>query len=260
MKICVLIKQVPNEDAIIKISPDGNEIIKDNLTYCTNEPDTYALEEALLIKEANDDCEVVVCTLGQEASSQILKEALAKGADRAILIDNNGIENLDPLGISKIISNVLKKESFDLILSGLQSDDSGHAQTGLLISELLDMTHASLVVGTEILSSSKIKVKKELESGWFQWAEMDMPSSLSIQSGLNKPRYASLKGIMGAKKKQIDRYDSNELGIEISNSNIKSKQIYIPQKSKETKYIEGDNDSIVEELIKILKDDIKAIN
>ena len=261
MKICVLIKQVPNEDAIIKISPDGSGIIKDNLTYCTNEPDTYALEEALLIKESADDCEVVVCTMGKETASQILKEALAKGADRAILIDNKNLdEDLDPLEISKIISKVLDKEKFDLVLSGLQSDDSGHAQTGLLIAELLNMTHASLVVGTEILPNGKMKVKKELESGWFQWAEMILPSSLSIQSGLNKPRYASLKGIMGAKKKQIDKYDPNELEIQISDSKLETQKIYIPQKSKETKYIEGDNDTIVEELIKILKDDIKAIN
>ena len=260
MKICVLIKQVPNEDAIIKIAPNGDGIIKDNLTYCTNEPDTYALEEALLIKESVGDCEVVACTMGKDSSSQILKEALAKGADRAILINNDNLEDLDPLGISKVISNVLQKERFDLILSGLQSDDSGHSQTGLLIAELLDMTHASLVVGTEILSNEKIKVKKELESGWFQWTEMDMPSSISIQSGLNKPRYASLKGIMGAKKKQLDKYNPDELEINIPKSHIEIKQIYVPQKSKETKYIDGDTDSIVEELIKILKDDIKAIN
>jgi len=260
MKICVLIKQVPNEDAIIKISPNGDGIIKDNLTYCTNEPDTYALEEALLIKESIEDCEVVACTMGKDSSSQILKEALAKGADRAILINNDNLEDIDPLGISKVISNVLQKESFDLILSGLQSDDSGHSQTGLLIAELLNMTHASLVVGTEILSNEKIKVKKELESGWFQWAEMDMPSSISIQSGLNKPRYASLKGIMGAKKKQLDKYSPSELEINIPKSHIETKQIYIPQKSKQTKYIDGDTDSIVQELIKILKDDIKAIN
>ena len=103
MKVCVLIKQVPNEDAIIKISPDGNGIIEDNLTYCTNEPDTYALEEALLIKESTGDCEVIVCTMGKDAASQILKEALAKGADRAILINSDGLDNIDPLGISKII-------------------------------------------------------------------------------------------------------------------------------------------------------------
>ena len=259
MKICVLIKQVPNEDAIIKISPDNAGIIEDNLTFCTNEPDTYALEEALLIKEKIENCEVVVCTLGKSSAMQILKEALAKGADRAIFIDNEPLLNTDPLNTSKVLSKILEKENFDLILSGLQSDDEGYAQTGLLLSELLDMTHASLVVGTEILNNEKIKVKKELESGWFQWAEMKLPSSISIQSGLNKPRYASLKGIMGAKKKQVDMINLNELDIPLPDSYTSINKMYLPQKSKETHFIDGDTDTIVEGIIKVLKDEVKAI-
>ena len=256
MKICVLVKQVPNEDAVIKIAPDGNGITEDNLTFCTNEPDTYALEEALQMKEAYPNSEVVVCTLGKSSASQILKEALAKGADRAIFINDDKNYN-DALSAAKIIANVLSNESFDLILSGLQSDDDGHGQTGLLLAELLDMTHASLVVGTEILDK-KIRVKKELESGWFQWAEMDLPASISIQSGLNKPRYASLKGIMGAKKKPMDNIEGSQ--IEISNvNNVNIEKVYLPQKSKETHYIEGDTDSIVDGIVKVLKDDIKAI-
>ena len=256
MKICVLVKQVPNEDAVIKILPDGSGIIEDNLTFCTNEPDTYALEEALLIKESNENCEVVVCTLGRDSASQILKEALAKGADRAIFINDGSNVGEDPLSTSKTFANILKKESFDLILSGLQSDDDGHGQIGLLLAEILDMTHASLVVGTEI-SGDKIRVKKELESGWFQWAEMQLPASISIQSGLNKPRYASLKGIMGAKKKQMDVIGPDQ--IENLNSQVKIEKMYLPQKSKETHYIDGDADSIVNGIIKILRDDIKTI-
>ena len=256
MKICVLVKQVPNEDAVIKISPDGNGIIEDSLTFCTNEPDTYALEEALQIKESNDGSEVVVCTLGKSSASQILKEALAKGADRAIFI-NDTSNHRDALATSKILASALKNESFDLILSGLQSDDDGHGQTALLLAELLNMTHASLVVGTEIIGD-KIKVKKELESGWFQWAEMQLPASISIQSGLNKPRYASLKGIMGAKKKQIDIVERAQLDATDSGS-IKMEKMYLPQKSKETHYIDGDTDSIVDGIIKVLRDEIKAI-
>jgi len=259
MKICVLIKQVPNEDAIIKISPDGNGIIEDNLTFSTNEPDSYALEEALLIKENIENCEVIVCTMGKSSSLQILKEGLAKGADRAIFIDNQPIANSDPLTKSKIFSSILEKENFDLILSGLQSDDDGHAQTGLLLAELLNMTHASLVVGTEVLNDGKMKVKKELESGWFQWAEMQLPSSLSIQSGLNKPRYASLKGIMGAKKKQIDMVSLDDLNIEPGSSCTSIEKMYLPQKSKETHFIDGDTGTIVEGIIKVLKDEVKAI-
>ena len=257
MKICVLIKQVPNEDAVIKVSPDNSGIIKDNITYCTNEPDTYALEEALSIKDNDSDCKVIVCTMGGDSSAQILKEALAKGADRAIFI-NKDETIYDPLNTAKIISNAIKDENFDLILSGLQSDDDGHAQIGLLIAEILNMTHASLVVGTELKDNGKIRVKKELENGWFQWAELELPSSLSIQSGLNKPRYASLKGIMTAKKKPLDSLEFSDMNIDIQTLTETTKT-YIPEKTKETQFIEGDSDAIVEQLVKILKDDIKAI-
>ena len=208
------------------------------------------------MKEAYPDSEVVVCTLGKSSASQILKEALAKGADRAIFINDDTNYN-DALSAAKVIAKVLSKESFDLILSGLQSDDDGHGQTGLLLAELLNMTHASLVVGTEILDK-KIRVKKELESGWFQWAEMELHASISIQSGLNKPRYASLKGIMGAKRKPMDNLERSE--VEIADmDNVKMENVYLPQKSKETHYIQGDTDEIVTEIIKVLKDDIKAI-
>ncbi len=257
MKICVLIKQVPNEDAVIKVSPDNSGIIKDNITYCTNEPDTYAIEEALSFKDSDPNCEVSVCTLGTDASTQILKEALAKGADQAIHIKSDST-SFDPLNTAKIISSAIKDEGFDLILSGLQSDDDGHSQIGILISELLNMTHASLVVGTELKGNDTIRVKKELESGWFQWSELTLPSSLSIQSGLNKPRYASLKGIMSAKKKPLNTISVSDMGLKLTplTETIKT---YIPEKLKETKFIEGDTDSIVEQLIKVLKDDVKAI-
>ena len=257
MKIVVLMKQVPNEDAAIKIDSGSKSIIEDNVTFITNEPDTYALEEALSIKDNDNDCEVIVCTMGGSSSTQILKEALAKGADRAIFI-NKDEAIYDPLSTAKIISNAIKDENFDLIFSGLQSDDDGHAQIGLLVAEILNMTHASLVVGTELKDNRKIRVKKELENGWFQWAELELPSSLSIQSGLNKPRYASLKGIMTAKKKPLDSLEFSDMNIDIQTLTETTKT-YIPEKTKETQFIEGDSDAIVAQLVKILKDDIKAI-
>ena len=257
MKICVLVKQVPNEDAVIKVSPDNSGIIRDNITYCTNEPDTYAIEEALCFKDKDSNCQVSVCTLGPDASTQILKEALAKGADQAIHIKSDSI-SFDPLNTAKIIASAIKDEEFDLILSGLQSDDDGHSQIGILVSELLNMTHASLVVGTELKGDNTIRVKKELESGWFQWSELTLPSSLSIQSGLNKPRYASLKGIMSAKKKPLNTINVSDMGLDITPL-VETLKTYIPEKSKETKFIEGDTETIVEQLIKVLKDDVKAI-
>ena len=210
MKICVLIKQVPDKNSPLSISDDQISISETNITWVSNESDNYALEEALIIKETHEG-EVVACTLGKESAGQVLKDAMAKGADRSIFISDPKFDSLDILSLAKIIASALKEENFDLILSGLQSDDQGNSQLGLLIAELLNMSHATLVMGTEIISDSTIKVKRELESGWFQWTELTLPASISIQSGINTPRYATLKGIMMVKKKTVDKNTSNEI-------------------------------------------------
>ena len=159
MKICVLMKQVPDKDSSIKIAMDNLSIDQSMVSFTTNESDSYALEEALQIKEKSGG-EVVALTLGKESSIQVVKDALAKGADRAIYIDNQNMDNFDILSIGKILSQKLKEENFDLILSGLQSDDNGNSQLGLILAELLDMSHASLVMGTEIESDNSLKVKR----------------------------------------------------------------------------------------------------
>ena len=259
MKIAVLMKQVPNEDAAIKIDSSSNSIMEDNVTFITNEPDTYALEEALLMKEnMNNIDEVVVCTMGAESAQQTIKDALAKGADRGIFINNPEQRNQDSLYRAKIIAKVFEKENFDIILSGLQSDDDGYAQLGILMAEILKMNHASLVMGAEFTDDSTVKVKRELENGWFQWSELKLPISLTIQSGLNQPRYASLKGIMGVKKKTIDSYNFNELGVD-GESQTELIKLFNPEKTKVTKFLEGTSDEIVEKLVDILKNDVKVI-
>ena len=258
MKICVLMKQVPDKDSPLKISFDNVTIDKNMVTYATNECDSYTLEEALQIKE-NIGGEVVVCTFGKESALQVVKDALAKGADRAIFINESDFNSPDIQVIGNIISEKLKEENFDLILSGLQSDDSGNGQLGLIIAEILNMSHATLVMGTEVLTNKTIKVKRELESGWFQWVELDLPASVTIQSGINTPRYASLKGIMGMKKKTIERLSKTDF----SSSNLESKtrisQIYIPKKSKETKYIDGSTNEIVEKLTDLFANEIRIL-
>ena len=258
MKICVLMKQVPDKDSSIKISIDNLSIDENIVSFATNESDSYALEEALQIKEKLSG-EVVAITFGKESSTQVIKDALAKGADRAIFVNNDGMENFDILSIGKVLSQKLKEEKFDLILSGLQSDDDGNAQLGLILAELLDMSHGSLVMGTEIESDKSIKVKRELENGWFQWSDLDFPASISIQSGINTPRYASLKGIMAMKKKTIDKFSKDDFDL----SNIKPKvtleSMYIPQKTKTTEYIDGSPTEIAEKLIDIFTNDIKVI-
>ena len=259
MKICVLIKQVPDKDSPLTIADDHVSLSDNNITWVSNESDNYALEEALLIKESHGG-EVVTCTLGQESASQILKDAMAKGADRSIFISDDQLEKLDILSIAKVFVSVLKNENFDLILSGLQSDDQGNSQLGIILAELLNMSHASLVMGTEVQNDNSIRVKRELEGGWFQWTKLSLPSSISIQSGINTPRYATLKGIMMVKNKTTEHFTPQDLNTEIKTSMINIEKLYVPEKSKETIFLEGSNDEIVGKLIDVFKNDIRVMN
>ena len=254
MKICVLIKQVASEDSPLLLNEDKISLNQDGINLVSNEPDTYALEEALQIKEKCEG-EVVICTLGDESARQVIKDALAKGADRGIFISNNNMNSNDPLSVAKVITKTIKSEKFDLILSGLQSNDNGHSQVGILIAELLNTSHASLVMGTEILNSETIKVKQELENGWFQWSELDFPTSLTIQSGINSPRYATLKGIMSVKNKTVESFEGD---ANIS-STFNLSERFIPQKTKETVVVDGSAEDIVNNLVDILRNKIKVI-
>ena len=197
--------------------------------------------------------------MGPSSCQQTIKDALAKGADRGIFINNPNQSNQDPLSRAKIIAKVLEKENFDIVLSGLQSDDDGYAQLGILLAELLEMNHASLVMGAEFIDDSTVKVKRELESGWFQWSELKLPISLTIQSGLNQPRYASLKGIMGVKKKTIDIFEVSDLELNDIDSKTELVKLFTPVKTKTTEYIDGSTDEIVEKLVGIMKNEIKVI-
>ena len=217
-----------------------------------NPPDNYAIEEAMQIKEKLGDGEVVIVSMGPQRVQKVIRESLSKGADRGIHIETQESKNIDPLEVAKNICNSIEQENFDLILSGLQSDDTGMGQTGVLIGELLNMSTATLAIETEI-NQETIKVKRELESGWFQWVTLDSPASVSIQSGINQPRYPSLKGIMGAKKKEIKVIAAS---IEDSKQNLI--KIFVPQKSKETEVIDTDVDASVDRIVDILRSEIKA--
>jgi len=255
MKICVLIKQVPDKDSKIVINSDSKSVDTTNITNIMNESDNYALEEALLLKEKHGG-EVIVCSLGPQSSNEIIKTALAKGADKGIHLINNNQDYADILSIAKIITKKLKPENFDLILSGLQSDDTGNCQLGLLIAELLNTSHSSLVMSTEVLNDNSIKVKQELENGWFQWTELNLPASLTIQSGINTPRYASLRGIMMAKNKPLE---SVEVNLSEYQSQLSLDKLYIPTKSKETTFIEGSTDEVASSILNILTNEIKVL-
>ena len=253
MKIAVLINQVPGSDSSLPILNDQSWINEESITYVMNESDNYALEEALQLREKNGDGEVVVISLGPDRVQKVIREGLAKGADRGIHIQVDSAGAVDPLVTASFIANAIKEENFDLIFSGLQSDDIGMGQTGIILGEILGMSTASLVMATE-LSENRIKVKRELEAGFFQWVTMTLPSSVTIQSGLNTPRYPSLKGIMGAKKKEI-----NVLTPGASDPKQSMNKVYVPQSEKQTVMIDGSVDEIVDKLIETFRNDIKVI-
>ncbi|HWY27261.1 MAG TPA: electron transfer flavoprotein subunit beta/FixA family protein, partial [Candidatus Angelobacter sp.] len=199
MKIGVFVKQVPAKDAPLAIVEGGAWIRESDIGFETNEPDSYALEEALRLKEKHSG-EVVAISMGPERAKQTIKEALAKGADRGIHVADNDFFKLDPLNSARSLAAAVKSQNFDLILTGLQSDDQGFGQTGVLLAELLGRPHATIIMAIEVdAGGGRMKLKRELEAGWFQWVELPLPAVLSIQSGINKPRYATLKGIMAAK-------------------------------------------------------------
>ena len=257
MKIAVLIKQVPGSDSAFRPSENELWIDETQVQYEMNESDAYALEEALLIKENQGADEVVVVCMGPSARApRVIREALAKGADRAIHIVEESPFETDPYQIANILTECVKSESFDLILSGLQSMDLGMGQTGVLLGSMLGMPTATLVMATEI-NENKIRVKRELESGWFQWVTVPLPACLSIQSGINTPRYPSLKGIMGAKKKEIRTI--NKTDIELNERLQRVNRIYSLQTDKKTEFIEGDPDDQVARLMDVLRSEVKVV-
>ena len=252
MKIAVLVKQVIGSESALTISDSGNWVKEDNASFVMNPPDSYAIEEALLIKEKIGEGEVVLVSQGPTRVQKVIREGLAKGADRGIHIEESGQIETDPLSIAKSIVAAIKDENFDLILSGLQSDDTGMGQTGVLVGQMLSMSTATLAIETDI-DKEKIRVKRELESGWFQWVTLGTPASVSIQSGINQPRYPSLKGIMGAKKKEIKVVQSQN-----SEKKQSMDKVFVPQTSKETEIIDTDLNSTVDRIVEILKTEVKV--
>jgi electron transfer flavoprotein beta subunit len=234
MKIIITIKQVPARDSQLRLS--GKWIDDADLSYEINEPDAYALEAGLQLKEKHGG-EVVVLCAGPARAAQTIREALAKGADRAIHIEEDDLDAFDPLSTAKLLAAALKSESPDLILTGLQSDDLGYGQTGVIVAELLGMPHGTIIMEVE-KQDGGIRVKRELENGWFQHVEMPLPALLTIQSGISKLRYATLMGIKKAKSKEIKRLTSAELGGG-GKPGIALERIYVPERTKRTQLFEG---------------------
>ena len=254
MNIIVCIKQVPAKDAPLAIA--GNWIKESDIGFEMNEPDSYALEEALRLKEKHGG-EVVALSMGPERVKQTIKEALAKGADRGIHIADDQFAQLDPLGSARALAAAVHKEKVDLVLTGLQSDDHGFGQTGVLLAALLDRPHATIIMQIEV-QDGKMKLKRELEAGWFQWMECPLPAVLTIQSGINKVRYATLKGIMAAKKKEITTIARESLGV-AQETTQKIERIYVPTKTKKTEFLTGTAKEVASQLVEKLKFEARVI-
>ena len=254
MKIAVCIKQVPAKDAPLAIT-DGSWIRETDIGFEMNEPDSYALEEALRLKEKHAG-EVIVVSMGPERVKQTIKEALAKGADRGMHIAGEA-HALDPLGAAKSLAAAIEREKPDMVLTGLQSDDQGFGQTGVLLAELLGLPHATIIMQID-LQSDRLRVKRELEAGWFQWVELPLPAVLTIQSGINKVRYATLKGIMSAKKKEIVTIPRESLGV-VHDPTQRVERIYAPVKTKKTEFLTGTPKEAAAKLLERLKHEARVL-
>lgn len=239
MKIIVLMKQVANKDAILRINKEATWIEEGDLSFEVSESDGYALEEALRVKEKLGG-EVVVCSMGPQRVKSVIKDALARGADRAIHIVGDNLGPLSPYAAASALADSIRDEKPDLVFTGLQSDDYGYGQTGVILAELLGLPHATIAIEVDA-SGDKLRVKRELESGWYQWYTMPIPALLTIQSGISQIRYATLKGIMAAKKKEV-REVTPSAEIVDRPSHQRIAKIYLPQKSKQTQLL-GNGDA-----------------
>jgi len=256
VKIIVAIKQVPARDSQLRVDASGRWIEDGDLGFEINEPDAYALEEALRLKEKHGG-EVVVACAGPPRAAQTIREALAKGADRAIHIEEEHLDALDTLGVAVLIAGAVRPENPDLILTGLQSDDLGSGQTGVVMAELLGIPHATIVMEIEARDGS-IRVKRELEDGWFQWVEIPLPALVTIQSGISKLRYATLMGIKKAKTKEVRRLDSKQLAAPAVAA-VSLDRVYLPPKKKETRIIGGTPTEAAAKLADVLKFEVRVL-
>jgi len=256
MKILVCMKQVPQKDAPLKLNESG-QWIREDVSYEVNEPDAYALEEALRQKEKHGS-EVVAITSGPARAQQVLREALAKGADRAIHLEDDAFVGLDALNTARAIAAAIQDEPFDLIFTGLQSDDYGFAQTGVILAELLGWPHATIIMHLE-KSDTGIRVKRELEAGFFQYVNMPLPAVLTIQSGINKLRYATLIGIKQAKNKPLRKVALAEIQSTLTPNLQKIERLYVPQKTKKTETLEGSPSDVAKKLVDKLRNELRVL-
>ena len=255
MKIAVCLKHVVTRDAAVRVDEASTWIRDRDASFELNEPDAYALEEALRLKEKQGaGSEVIAVSAGPARVTQALREALARGADRAIHVEGDALARADAAVVGKSLAAALKDEKVDLALTGLQSDDQGFAQVGVILAEVLGLSHATIVMEVQIVDG-KLRVRRELEGGWFQWVTMPLPALLTIQSGINQLRYATLKGIMAAKKKEIRAVPAPTGFTPL----IEIRALAVPARQKQTRLIPGAAPEAAKELVRALRDDARVL-
>jgi electron transfer flavoprotein beta subunit len=272
MNIFVCLKQVPARDSPIRVSGEADWIEDSDLSYEMNEPDAYALEEGLRLREKHGG-EVVAVTAGPARAASTIREALAKGADRGILIEDDRFARSDALVTARALAAALGKEKHDLVLTGLQSDDAGFGQVGVILAELLGLPHGTIIMEVQAegimevhaegikdveAEGSSIRVKRELEAGWFQHVEMPLPALLTIQSGINKVRYATLMGIKKAKTKPLQRHTPDDLGLDMEPSQT-IQRLYAPKSAKQTQFLDGSAKEAAAKLLEKLKFEARVL-
>src|SRR5262245_23950444 len=253
MKIAVCIKQVHTRERQPRHNDAKTWIREQDTAFEMNEPDAYALEEALRLREKHGG-EVVVCSAGPARVQQVLREALARGADRALHVEDEALASADAFVSAGALAAAMMDEKFDLVLTGLQSDDQGHGQTGVVLAERLGIPHSTIIMEIQV-EGQGVRVKRELEGGWFQWLKMPLPALLTIQSGINQLRYATLKGIMAAKKKEI-RKVARPAGLTPSQQIV---SLALPTKTKQTQMIAGSPAEAAKELVRRLRDEARVL-
>lgn len=255
MRIAVCVKRVPDiSEADVKVDASGRDVVKDRFQFTINEADNYALEEALLLKEARDG-EVTLVTVGGPEAVEVLRMGLAKGAARGVRIDSSGFEDADGLALARVLAGFFKKEEFDLVLTGCIAQDVEDSQVGPALAEALGWPHAAYVINLEP-EGEGFRVKRELEGGFLEVKELPKPCVLSIQTGGNTPRYASILGIKRAGSKPVDDFDAAGLGL--ADDDLKSRtrveRLFVPETESAAEFIEGDAGEKAGRLVEILKE------
>jgi len=257
MKIMVCIKQVPHQDARLDINGAGTWIAEDNIKFEINQYDQHSLEAALALKDKDASTEVVVVSIGPERVTQSLRTALGMGADRAVHVKDAAADGSDALGIAKILAAVGKAENPDMIFAGFMADDGNFAAVGPMLATLMGVPHATTAVRFA-KENGTVRVERELEGGALEVVELTAPCLVTTQTGMNQVRYASLKGIMAAKKKPLEVKSVADLGLAgqvgEAAAKVKVEQLYLPARGQGAEMLSGSVDEVVNKLVGKIKE------